>query len=847
MHADLRARLCHNPPVDLFMTLLFAGIVAALVLMWRRLTAVEREVEYLREALVEARFEAPAQPIATPPAVERRDEPAVVQRPAAPAAPLSAPLEPEAPPKPRFEMPSFEALVGGRLPVWVGGAALVLAGVFLVRLSIESGLLTPGIRTVLAGLFALLLLAGGEVARRLPATRDDPRIAQVLAGAGIASAYATLYLAAAAYDLVSPIAGFAIMLAITGVALGLALRHGPPTAVMALAGGFAAPLVAGFDAAGIGPLLVYLGLFVAALLWLAVARGWMWLALAAGASAFGWAGFLLAAVRADEVGGVAAFIVALALGVTLALPSAGIQRPWLRAAPMVAGLAQLLLAAPLLDFGPLAWGFYLVLSAAALFLAWRDPKLMPAPIAALGLVLVLLGVGLMRPAPGITATAAILATLLFAIPGQLLSRTGRGWALLGVVGTAGPGLVAQLAATRLLDPGFWCLLDLLLAGACAWLSWRHRDRANAQDTGLVGGGLAAAALLSAGLQQIVPGALVALPLAAAMAALAGWGRVTGDASVRRLTLLPLLGLLVLALIPLAQVAEAFGRSLFGEMLPYRLLPPLRDILRFLGLPTAVLVAILFADRQSFGRARRIALAIAGGAVPLLAYLLLKQPFAIAEPPAFAAIGFVERAVITQALLLGGWALVRTHRFPQAAGLLLALGVARIVWFDLMVFNPAGVVQAVGAIPLLNAATLHFALAAAFFWTLPSRRGIRPLAAALTLLALVATVRQATHGSILTGPLGTGENWGYSAAMLGLSLFWLWRGITAKASDLRLLGLLLLTATTFKVFLVDAAALEGVLRILSFLGLGFALIGIGWAYRRFLTEAGSAPPADRAPA
>jgi uncharacterized membrane protein len=842
----LGLQLCHNAGVDLLMTLLFAGIVAALVLMWRRLTAVEREVEQLREALVEARFQPRAEaPLTAPPPVERREEPAVVRRPAAPATTLSAPPEPAAPPKPRFEMPSFEALVGGRLPVWVGGAALVLAGVFLVRLSIESGLLTPGIRTALAGLFALLLLAGGEGARRLPATRDDPRIAQVLAGAGIASAYATLYLAAAAYDLVSPLAGFAIMLAITGIALGLALRHGPPTAVMALAGGFAAPLVAGFDAAGIGPLLVYLGLFVAALLWLAVARGWMWLALAAGASAFGWAGFLLAAVRADEVAGVAAFIVALALGVTLALPSAGIQRPWLRAAPLVAGLAQLLLAAPLLDFGPLAWGFYLVLSAAALFLAWRDPKLMPAPVAALGLVLVLLGVGLTRPAPGVTATAAVLATLLFAIPGQLLSRTGRGWALLGVVGTAGPVLAAQLSASTLLSPGLWCLLDLLLASACAWLSWRHRDRANAQDIGLVGGALAAALLLWAGLQQLVPGVLVALPLAAAMAALAGWGRTTNDATVRRLTLLPLLGLLVLALIPLAQVAEAFGRSLFGEMLPYRLLPPLRDILRFIALPTAALVAILFADRQSFGRARTLAAAIAGGAIPLLAYLLLKQPLAIAEPPAFATHGFLERAVITQALLIAGWALVRTGWLPRVAGLLLALGIARIVWFDLALFNPVGVPQAVGATPLLNAATLHFALAAALFWTLAPRRGTRPVAAALTLLALIATVRQATHGSILTGPLGTGENWGYSAAMLGLSLFWLWRGITAKASDLRLLGLLLLTATTLKVFLVDAAALEGVLRILSFLGLGFALIGIGWGYRRFLTEADNAPPADPA--
>lgn len=34
-------------------------------------------------------------------------------------------------------------------------------------------------------------------------------------------------------------------------------------------------------------------------------------------------------------------------------------------------------------------------------------------------------------------------------------------------------------------------------------------------------------------------------------------------------------------------------------------------------------------------------------------------------------------------------------------------------------------------------------------------------------------------------------------------------------------------------LIDAAALEGVLRILSFMGLGIALIGIGWAYGRVM--------------
>jgi uncharacterized membrane protein len=54
---------------------------------------------------------------------------------------------------------------------------------------------------------------------------------------------------------------------------------------------------------------------------------------------------------------------------------------------------------------------------------------------------------------------------------------------------------------------------------------------------------------------------------------------------------------------------------------------------------------------------------------------------------------------------------------------------------------------------------------------------------------------------------------------------------------------LLTATIVKVFLVDAAELTGVLRILSFLVLGIALIGIGRLYGPILrTEPEEAPGA-----
>jgi uncharacterized membrane protein len=59
--------------------------------------------------------------------------------------------------------------------------------------------------------------------------------------------------------------------------------------------------------------------------------------------------------------------------------------------------------------------------------------------------------------------------------------------------------------------------------------------------------------------------------------------------------------------------------------------------------------------------------------------------------------------------------------------------------------------------------------------------------------------------------------------------------------LRIAGLVLLTGTVLKLFLIDAAALEGVLRILSFFGLGAALIVLGRFYGTLLRrEATSAP-------
>ena len=827
--------------------LVLAGVA---VHLQHRLAAVER-----RAATLEARVDLlgkslPTENVAPTPTKIRSAPwrfPAIRAPQSTPAE--ASPAEAQTPTQPPPTQPpstkpplDLESMIAGRLPIWIGGAALVLAGFFLVRWSIESGLLGPGVRVVLAALFAAALIAASEAARRIPTTADDPRIGQVLAGAGIASAYGTLYMAAALYDLIGALPAFILMIAVTAAGLVLALRHGPPTAVMALVGGFAAPLIAGFDVAGIGPLLVYLGLFVAALFGLAIHRGWAWLALAATASGFAWINLLLFLLGPGDLPAVGLFVVLLAIGATLALPATEMRRGWVRLLPLAAGLIQLLLLAPALDFSLLAWGFYLTLSAAALILAWRDPRLVIAAVGAALLVLILLATALFQPQPGAAPWMAIAATLLFGGAGHVLAMRDRNWSLVAIAGTAGPWIIALgTIAPRMADT-LWMVIGLALAAVSASLAWRRRALADTRDPGLILGSAFAAILFVLALDRLVPFAWIALPIVAAMAALAWWADRTPDRDLARLPTLALATAILAAAQPLVAWTNAALDAVGGNALIYAELPgPLTALLSF-AVPAIAAIVLLKWRAGVFGTHRPQVALIATGLALIALHILAKQIFAITTPPAFVANGFFERAFITQALLGAAWWLRRTDRQPALAALLTGLALFRILWFDLIVFNPVFVAQSVGALPALNLVVAHAALASFWLWTMPSHRSLRMSAAAMTLVAGLALVRQLAQGDILTGGIRVTENWGYSAVPLGIGLFWLWRGITTEKRDLRTLGIALLTAVTFKVFLLDAARLDGFLRVVSFLGLGLALIGIGALYGRFLRKPKTGPSA-----
>jgi uncharacterized membrane protein len=741
----------------------------------------------------------------------------------------------------------FERLVAGRLLIWLGGIALVLAAVFLIRYSIDIGLMTPAARMIAAGLFGVVLIGAGEYARR-GRLADDPRIAQVLAGAGIAVLYATFYGSYRLHDLIGSQAASAAMLAVTAAALALSLRHGVATAVMGLVGGFLTPLLVGDPEAGALPLLAYLALLDIALFLLAWRRGWTWLAAAAAVLSFVWTAFLIAQPGERDALLSGGFVVLLALAASLVRPGAGRQLVLIQ--PLAIGIVQLALLVARTDLGAPAWGLFAALSAASLMLAAMRRDYLAAPPLALAFALVLLGAKAATGHDALVPAAAAGITALFGIGGLALAWSKRGalWTGLACAGLTGPLLIARTLRPDLLDRPAWGALAALLALGPILLIWAHRARASDKPPAdlllLIAGGaasvLAGAAIWDLAAPDWAAAGWLAVALGAALAA-----RRLGDLALGTVAMLVALVAVLRSLWMAPLLSIAAMNSLLGEPALAAALPDAMTALTAFAVPALLLAAIRLALPPLPLGARGLPLT-AGLFAAAALYIWFKQAFGLADPEDFVMRGMLERTIITQALFAAGWLLGAGHlRLPRiepdlarlGGTMLTAVAAARLVWFDMVVHNPRWTEQWVGTMPLLNLILPAFLLSAV--WLYAARR--RAAAAtrsglwlAAFLLALVAgialMVRQAFHGPILTGfDVPTAEAYGYSLAGLIVAIGLILAGIRLPDKALRLAGLLLLTATIVKVFLIDAADLEGVLRILSFLVLGIALIAIGRLY------------------
>lgn len=737
-----------------------------------------------------------------------------------------------------------------------------------MRFSIEAGFFGPLARCITAALFGLILIGLSEFGSNIPKFgqifRDDARIGHSIAGAGIAVLYATLYMASELYGLMGLTSAFIGVLAVTGLALFLSLRHGPPTAIMGLLGGFAAPYVAGLGAESMAPLLIYLAVFTAGLFGLAIYRGWAWLALLATGGSVLWTTALLFLDIGGEVPLLGSFIVLLAIGGVVATTRTGVSSALpsiaLRAIPLVAGLIQLAVMAPLIEFSPLGWLFFGVLCVFTIILAWRDESMTPAVAGALGLMLVLIATAMWdfeNDAGDILPAAAF--TLLFTAAGHIFAereKSGWMWALIGIAAPSAILPIMSLTGYLGWSNDFWGGLALAVAASNALMTWRTRNTTSA-IVQVVSSALTAAFAATA-FWIWLPDNYIALVAVAAAAALAFWARFNERIAIS----VQAVGAAIIAagvmLFQNAGIVSALEKSLSGETNLYSSLPLVGPATIELLLPSLALAGLAYALRSGF--ARHIAIPI--GAIGLtgaaaFGWLLFKQPLAIGPAEQFFAYGFAERAVLTHILALSGWLLLRgapSLNWKQGANIagfaLGGLALFRFVYFDIALLSPTAVAQAMGPAPFANLGTIHYTAAAIWLWLyarsisfaqskFPARRILEVGSLFAAIAAVMITVRQAVHGTnITTPPFTASETYLYSAALMALAIAWMMRGIKTTNALLRIAGLLLLTIVTFKVFLLDARQLEGILRILSFLGLGIALIGIGWIYGKVM-RAGAA--------
>ena len=792
------------------------------------------------------------------------------------------------PPLPQAE-PGFEERIGTRWVVWVGGLTLALGGFFMVRYSIDAGLLGPGVRTLLGGAFALALLAAGEWTRRkesISAIEALPiaNIPAILTAAGTAVAFATVYAAYALYGFLAPATAFILLGLVALGTLAAALLHGPALAGLGIAAAFVTPILVSSQKPDFWALYIYLAIVTAAAFALARIRLWRWLAVTTIALALLWT---LPCLKFDPpLVGPYAFHVAAGFVLAALLVVCGFmfgpQADEGRIEPISSGsLAAYLLGATMIVFASshadAALIVFAVLVAGALIVAWRAPAATGAIAAAAAFVFVVFAEWAVRgnsdllvlpggPLPGIGGPAPTEASVTLHLVTAALFA--------GMFGAA--GFLAQGRSVSAIIPVVWSAasvftpLALLIA---LYARIAHLDRsipfailavvlaaAYGAATEILGRREARPGL-SISIALFATGTLGALALAFTFALEKGWLTIAlslmsmGTAWISMQRPIPFLRTLsaILAGIVVLRigyepriVGDAVGTTpIFNWLLLGYGIPALSFwagsyFLRRRGddapLRAVEAAAILFTVLLAFMEIRH---AVNGGDVYRDTAGLTETALQVCVALAMA-IG-LERLRIRSGSVVHNFAAIVLTVF---AGLAAVLG---LLFLD----NPAIWSIDVGGV-FINRILLGYAapavLALLLSYAVAGRRRAsygNTIAAGALILALsyvTLEIRRLYRGPLLTsGATGGAEQYTYSIAWLAFGVALLGIGIVFNSQRARLASAVVIALTILKAFLIDMSTLSGVYRALSFMCLGLVLVAIGWLYQRILFRKGTPPP------
>ncbi|MEK1932492.1 MAG: DUF2339 domain-containing protein [Pararhizobium sp.] len=343
---------------------------------------------------------------------------------------------------------SLESRLGARWAVWVGGLALALGGVFMVKYSIDAGLLSPAVRLFMAAVFGLTLMGIGEFVRRraVPLVADtfqNAMIPGILTAAGAVTLFGVCYAAHGIYGFIGPATAFALLALVSLATVGLSLLHGQALAGLGLFASLLTPALVSSESPSPWSLFGFLAVAWAATSLAARIRRWTIVPSLANIGLCLWALAYVASATPFETMPVTLVMLVVIAGVGFVwpgptvdeaaadLPEAvdaqpaalsraswdGVIAPPLGAITATAGISALLTALAMIS--PLATAsgypvteFCVVVAALAGLGAWRSYALYPAVFAALTAI-----IGLWS----ITASSGLLTFIDPAFPGIIAS------------------------------------------------------------------------------------------------------------------------------------------------------------------------------------------------------------------------------------------------------------------------------------------------------------------------------------------------------------------------------------------------------------------------------------------
>jgi uncharacterized membrane protein len=842
----------------------------------RDLLEVRREIYRLRQIMGGApAAETPSTPIAPQPiassvpptrpsqsapqpAPPPSPQPAMPTRAAAPQAQTQTPFAATSPTASKSI--DWERMIASNWMVWTGGLALAVGGLFLVRVVIDAGLFGPVARIISA-----VILGAGLIAAALrseswalvkSADTSVRHLPSILAGAGVISLYGAAIGAGFLYDLVPPLVALGLLIAASVVAVLLSLRFGPLLAALGLTGAYVAPLLTGAIDGSAVPLLPYAALVTAAGLTLMRLKGWragMWIILP-GAAFWGWVA--LAGADPAREWAIPAYALGLAaMGLLFGERDADAKvdwpQQWLDIKNLPGAATSSILAAHLffLLAGGLIWlsgidkshapvvvtSALALLGGFALLASWqRAGYALITPLAG-GITLVCLLVW-SAMVPNL-AYACVAAALGFGLGGTAVMSRLQVKAPVATAAALVPPAALFIAFWRhnALSPGFeWGFAALLMAcGFGAVLDWmRRRDPQFKNHPG--GASLYAIGIvLSAGLAPFL--VLSGLWLGPAMAVVA-----VAIALVCRRFNLPIL----VWAGPVA-VAAATGLLIRPGMLSGMMIAP-TPILNEMTAGFAIAIAALLGGAWLSKARPRMRRAYEAGALILGFSLVgltirhiagggvLNGPFAGLGEASSYAIAYLGMAISFAWRLRGPSVVWRVFE-----GIAVVLGLLGIFIAFTELPNTS-----LGYMPIANLLFPAFAMPAILLgvYSFILRRTGRTVHSQITGIAAMGLgfvwVTLETARAI-GGPfmdIDDDRLWAFSIAWIVYAFALLFWGVLRQRSAARFASLAILIISIAKVFLLDMAALEGVARAGSFIGLGLSLIGVALFYQRYVFSA-----------